>query len=42
MARNNRNNYKYRREQEIPEEINNIVSDYNFRDWSNSNYKKFV
>ena len=29
MARNNRNNYKHRREQEIPNEINNIISDIN-------------
>lgn len=29
MARNNRNNSKYRREQEIPDEINEIVKDLN-------------
>ena len=29
MARNNRNNHKYRREQKIPDEINNIVNDIN-------------
>ena len=29
MARNNRNNHKHKREQQIPDEINNIVNTFN-------------
>ena len=43
MARNNRNNHKYRREQQIPDEINNIITEINSCEMlSNMDMKELV